>query len=90
MEFYNRNLMDEITKWLDRREIIAIKGPRQSGKTTLLNMIKHYLINTKKIDPNNIIYITFEDRDILDSFSKDFKQYVKSFIDITNKNRVFF
>ena len=90
MEFYNRNLMDEITKWLDRREIIAIKGPRQSGKTTLLNMIKHYLINTKKIDPNNIIYITFEDRDILDSFSKDFKQYVKSFIDVSNKNRVFF
>ena len=90
MKFYSRNLMNEIKKWLDRREIIAIKGPRQSGKTILLNMIKNFLINQKKINPENIIYITFEDRDILDSFSRDPKQYIKGYMTDLDKKRYYF
>jgi len=36
--------MEDLKKWLARREIYAIKGPRQSGKTTLLKILKDYLI----------------------------------------------
>ncbi|MEM7821989.1 MAG: AAA family ATPase [Candidatus Aenigmatarchaeota archaeon] len=32
-----------MSKWLKRREIVLIKGPRQSGKTTLLLHLKEKL-----------------------------------------------
>ncbi|MFH7880727.1 MAG: ATP-binding protein [Candidatus Aenigmatarchaeota archaeon] len=44
--FYKRKLEDKIMKFLERREIIGIRGPRQAGKTTLLKMIE------KKIEGN--------------------------------------
>jgi hypothetical protein len=42
-KYLPRLLFDEIIKWLKRKEIIAVKGSRQSGKTTLLLMIQDYL-----------------------------------------------
>jgi len=89
MRYFHRDLTDELEKWLDRREILAIKGPRQSGKTTLLNIIKEYLINNRKVKSENVIYITFEDRDNLDYFSRDPKGYIKSYI-ADNKNERFY
>lgn len=90
MQYFQRNLMIEIIKWLDRKEILAIRGPRQSGKTTLLKMISAFLTDTKKIDPTKLIFITFEDREILDVFSKDAKEYIKSFIGKDKENKFFF
>jgi len=68
VEYLKRSLVRELERWLDRKEIIAIKGPRQASKTTLLKIIKDYLISEKKVPPSHIIYITFEDRDILEVF----------------------
>jgi len=48
MEYIPRVLLNEIIEYIDRKEIIAIKGPRQSGKTTILRMLKDFLINEKK------------------------------------------
>lgn len=76
--YFERALLEQLKKWVDRREIFAIKGPRQSGKTTLLKMLQDWLKQEKKIKPENIIFITFEDRDILEKFSKDPKEYVKN------------
>ena len=39
MVYIERDIEKEIQGWLDSREIIAIRGPRQSGKTTLLKLI---------------------------------------------------
>ncbi len=89
MIYFHRTLLDQIVKWLDRKEILAVKGPRQSGKTTLLNMIKEYLIKNKKINPENIIYVTFEDRDLLGMFEKDPKEYIKNHI-AGKSGRIFF
>lgn len=89
MEYFHRDLTEELKKWLDRREILAIRGPRQSGKTTLLNIIKDYLVNTRKVEPECVIYITFEDRDNLDAFSRDPKGYINSYIG-DNKNKRFY
>lgn len=88
MEYFHRNLSNELIKWLDRREVLAIKGPRQSGKTTILHIIMDYLINVKKVEKEDIVYITFEDRDVLDAFSRDPKAYVRSYI--ANKDKRFF
>lgn len=90
MEYLKRNLTQELEKWLDRREIIAIKGPRQAGKTSLLKILKEHLISQKKISPGNIIYITFEDRDILDAFSKDPREYVNSYFSEGPNQRIYF
>ena len=89
MKYFERNLLEEIKKWIDRREIIAIKGPRQSGKTTLLEMLKEWLIKEKGIEKENVIYITFEDREILEKFDENVKDFIKFFIKDENKKYYF-
>ncbi len=79
-QYFSRSLMEKLKKWIDRREIYAIKGPRQSGKTTLLKMLNEYLIRKKGVSPDNIIFLTFEDRDILEKFSADSKEFIRSYI----------
>jgi len=88
MEYIPRVLLNEIIEYIDRREIIAIKGPRQSGKTTLLKMLKDFLINEKNIDEDHIIYITFEDNEILYKFSENPKDFIRKYI-IDNKRYYF-
>lgn len=79
-KLFQRFLMEDLKKYIDRREIFAIKGPRQSGKTTILKMLRDFLIEEKAVNPDNIIFITFEDREILEKFSEDAKRYIQSFI----------
>ncbi|MHA1650250.1 MAG: ATP-binding protein [Candidatus Helarchaeota archaeon] len=88
MEYLERELFDEVKKWIHRKEIIAIKGPRQSGKTTLLEMLKKFLIDEKKIDSEHIIFLTFEDRENLEKFEENPKEFIKSFIE--NNNNYYF
>ena len=90
MEYLKRGLTEELKKWLARKEIIAIKGPRQAGKTTLLKILKEYLISQRNVSLDNIIYITFEDRDILDAFSKDPNEYVRSYFPKDLNKRIYF
>ena len=78
--FLDRSVLAELKKWLDRKEIFALLGPRQSGKTTLLKILEQWLKDEKKVKPEQIAFITFEDREILEKFSADPKAYVKSFI----------
>jgi len=89
-QYFPRLLLEKLKKWIDRREIFAIKGPRQSGKTTLLKMLKNWLISQRKVKPENIIFITFEDRDILEKFSLDPKIYLESFIGGRNDEKFYF
>lgn len=89
-KYFPRILLNELKKWLNRREILAIKGPRQSGKTTLLFMLRDYLLKERKVNPNNIVFLTFEDREILEKFSKAPKDYVKSFIGNRKEENFYF
>lgn len=88
--YFSRVLLKELKKWIERREILAIKGPRQSGKTTILKMLKDWLIEEKGARPENIIFVTLEDRDILEKFSLDPKSYLKSFIGEKSNERFYF
>ncbi len=45
--FYKRKLEDKIRKYLQRREILGVRGARQVGKTTLLKMIAEKLEGEK-------------------------------------------
>ena len=90
MSYLCRDITQKLEKWLDRREIIAIKGPRQAGKTTILKILQEYLLSQKNVPPQNIIYITFEDRDIMEAFSRDPKFYVKSYFPKELNRKLYF
>ena len=87
--YLKRKLFKELKKWINRKEILAIKGPRQAGKSTLLKMLEQWLKQEKKVNPDNIIFLTFEDREILEKFSKDASEIIKSFIG-KNKKEIFY
>ncbi len=74
-----RDLLTKILRNIKRREIIAVRGPRQSGKSTLLEMLKKGLLETG-IDENRIVLLTFEDPAILDEFTKDPRRYLSTFM----------
>ena len=72
MVYYPRKIEEKLDKWLKRREIILIKGPRQSGKTTLLLHLKEKL---------NGSYVTLEDEDIKLSLENNPKEFAKRYIE---------
>lgn len=68
-----RHLEKTLLYYLEqRREILAVVGPRQCGKTTLLKHIQNNLTDS--------VYLSFEDRDELELFEKDIKGFAKRYI----------
>lgn len=65
--YIERELLTIIEKYLSKRECLAIVGPRQAGKTTLLEVIQ------KKRPKAS--YLTFEDRKILTLFEEDLDSF---------------
>jgi len=61
--YVQRTCEKKVTKYLGAREIIAIVGPRQCGKTTLLRHIFDGL--------QNAVYLDFEERESLELFEED-------------------
>ncbi|MEM3402017.1 MAG: ATP-binding protein [Candidatus Hadarchaeales archaeon] len=74
-EIIPRDILTKFEKLLERREALAIKGPRQSGKTTLLKILARRLENAGKV-----VFLNFEDPDVLEAFERDPKGYVRSFM----------
>lgn len=81
MNYINRDLEKTIKKYLSSKEIIAVVGPRQCGKTTLLQYITKDLkkINSISFDDSKTLRLFEED---IDSFiEKHVKNYNYLFID---------
>ena len=73
---FQRDLEASLLKWMDRREAYAIKGPRQSGKTTLLRILEGTLARRGI----NTVFLNFEDPDVLEAFEANPRAYVQSFL----------
>lgn len=87
----DRDLFNQITKWLYRKEIFSIRGPRQSGKTTFLSMVANFLKEKKGFPKENITVITLEDRDILEKLAQDPKVYIENILSKAKKpKKVYF
>ncbi len=69
--FIERKIDTKIQAYLDLPEILAIVGPRQSGKTTYLQNL---------LQAKDGFYLSFEDRDALNLFNTDIKQFVEKYI----------
>lgn len=76
---YQRDLLDRIKPFLKRREFIAIIGPRQAGKTTLLGILKDCLSKEFGVPGNLIKTVTFEDRRLLAQFDSDPVLFAQSY-----------
>jgi len=72
-EYVTRELEDKIWEYKDKPEIIAVTGPRQSGKTTLLLKVQQELDNSN--------FISFEDRQALDIFEEDEKAFAEQYLE---------
>lgn len=70
-----RELLEKITPYLNRREFIAVTGPRQCGKTVLFGFIRDRLKASKK----TCRLVTFEDRDTLKQFNSDPVEFAGSY-----------
>jgi len=81
-----RDIIDEIRIFLKRKEFIAIIGPRQAGKTTLLEMLRDYLISDLKVDKKRIQIVTFEDRRLLTQFETEPISFVQSYFPVLTKD----
>ncbi len=72
--YIKRKLEDTILKYLKTPEIIAIVGPRQAGKTTIINKIFSKL--------EKAVFLSFDDKKALNLFEND----IDSFREIYAKN----
>jgi len=70
--YIERKIEPLILGYLEKKEIIAIVGPRQAGKTTLLKNIQARLENS--------IFLSFEDREDLELFEQDIKGFAKKYL----------
>lgn len=75
MVYIRREIEDEVFKWIDSKEIVAIRGTRQCGKTTFLKKISETLIQ-REISNDNIHLISFEDDFEKEKFEKNPKEYI--------------
>ncbi|NOQ96844.1 MAG: AAA family ATPase, partial [Calditrichae bacterium] len=71
--YIKRDLEDKIRHYLESPEIIIVLGPRQSGKSTLLqNILK---------DLSDANFLDFEDVDILSLFESDVKTFASLYVE---------
>lgn len=70
--YIQRKLEHTILRHIDSKEIIAIVGPRQAGKTTLVQ----HILSAKK----RCVSVTFDDKDVLDLFERHIKEFIATYV----------
>ncbi len=70
--YIRRDLEQEIGRYMKDPEMIAVLGPRQSGKTTLLQRIHSGL--------ENAAFITLEDTRVLEMFDEDPDSFIDRYV----------
>lgn len=77
---FERDMLKELLKYLDRKQIISIVGLRRVGKTTVLKQI----IQKLKAPKNNVCYISFDDTDFQKYETAD--DLISYFLEFSDKN----
>ena len=72
--FIQRDVVKKIENALRRKEIVAIVGARQIGKTTIMNYF-YEKIKSKKSN-----FITFDDLDILNLFDNNINLFIEKYV----------
>ncbi|MCL2115638.1 MAG: AAA family ATPase [Methanobrevibacter sp.] len=84
--FNHREEYFKVKKYLDdylngnlEKRFIVLPGLRGVGKTTILFQLYDYLINIKKINPKNLIYLSMDQ--VISYFDTDLLKVVDSFLE---------
>jgi len=85
---YPRKITKEVKKWLFEKEIIILNGPRQVGKTTLLEILKGELAKAG-VSEKTIFYLNLEELKILEALNQDPENILKYVINPKEKNYFF-
>ena len=72
--YIHRDLEGKIRRFLDTREIIAIFGARQVGKTTLMRHVFDTL-------PEPKVFLDFEDPELVNLFDEDIKAFARLYVE---------
>jgi len=73
MVYVVRDLEIELEKYLDKKEMLAILGPRQCGKTTMIeNMLEKQKARGKKVNQ-----LTFDDAKLRQLFENDTDSFIE-------------
>ena len=73
---FHRPVFDNIFRYLELDRIIILKGPRRTGKSTLMFQIINKLLQNG-IEANRIFYLPFDDPDLSAPFIDIFLEYEK-------------
>lgn len=68
--YIDRVIFHDVLYWLKNGKIVVIKGPRQTGKTTLFYQIISHLIQDN-VNPKNIIYLSLDDETLRQTLSQN-------------------
>ncbi|MBI4431460.1 MAG: ATP-binding protein [Candidatus Omnitrophica bacterium] len=77
----HRDLLEKIESYIQRKEFIAIVGPRQAGKTTFIDILGAHISKIASVHKRAIQKVTFEDRRLLQQFEKDPVLFTRSLFD---------
>lgn len=77
---YKRPILKTLLSYLEIDRILVIKGPRRTGKTTLLYQMASHLI-ASGVRPEDIFYLSFDDMEA----RGDFDEIVKTFQQVTGR-----
>ena len=72
----NRKIVRKVLKFLDDREILAIHGSRQVGKTSLMHYLSDNYLKAKA-GPSNLVYFDLEDFVLLELCNRGPDEVVK-------------
>lgn len=73
--FIHRDVVKKIESALKRKEIVAIVGARQIGKTVIMN---HFY---EKVKTHKSGFITFDDLDILNLFENNINLFIEKYVE---------
>lgn len=78
---FQRKLFADLIGYLSEEQILSVVGLRRTGKTTLMKQLIGYLVNIKKIDPTNILFLSFDEALVTSKLTLN--KYLDIFLDKT-------
>jgi len=76
MVYVNRLLEKELQRYLNKKEILAVLGTRQCGKTTMLN----YFLDSVEKKGKKVERLSFDNVKVLETFEKDIDLFIEKYV----------
>jgi len=72
---FKRQALRTLFRYLSLNRILVIKGPRRTGKTTVIYQMIEKLLSRKTVPPGNILYLSFDDPELRVDLNEIFSVY---------------